>query len=119
MPTAGSNQSQISFSELDEDQWSGQIDLSYEVPMDRPFTVSAGYYYNDADRYSTRYSFQYRYGDNNGSLGQLPLAYQFLRPDLLFSPDVRAAITCRHRNAQVGLPCTHKMGAASRGPSSA
>ena len=92
VPTAGSNQSQISFSELDEDQWSGQVDLGYELDMDRPFKVSAGYYYNDADRYSTRFSFQYRYGDDNGSLGQLPLQYQFLRSDLLFSQPVRGAI---------------------------
>ena len=97
VPTAGSNQSQVAFSELDEDQWAGAVDLSYELNTDRPFIISAGYAYSDADRFSTRYSFQYRYGDANGSQGQLPLAYQFLRPDLLFSPDVRAAI-----NGQVG-----------------
>ena len=89
---SGTEQASISFSQLDEDQYSGQIDLAYDIPSARPFQVSAGYYYSDADRYSTRFSFRYRYGDENGSLGQLPAQYRFLRPDLLLSTDVRAAI---------------------------
>ena len=89
---AGTENASVNFSELDEDQWSGQADVSYQLATDRPFTISAGYYYSDADRYSSRFSFRYRYGDENGSLGQLPVQYRFLRPDLLLSSAVRSAI---------------------------
>ena len=74
----------VNFSDLNEDLWSGQADLSYKLPTARPTTLSAGYYYSDTDRDSTRFSFEYRYA--NG--GSLPEPYSFLRPDQLLSDTV-------------------------------
>ncbi|MBW4329559.1 TonB-dependent receptor [Stakelama sp. CBK3Z-3] len=74
----------VNFSDLNEDLWSGQADLSYKLPMARPTTLSAGYYYSDTDRDSTRFSFEYRYA--NG--GSLPTPYSYLRPDQLLSDTV-------------------------------
>ncbi|RYD67502.1 MAG: TonB-dependent receptor [Sphingomonadales bacterium] len=73
----------VAFSDLNEDLWSGQADLAYRFNMAMPLTVSAGYYYNDAQRQSSRYQFQY-YGPNGTSL---PLVLGQLRPDYLLSDD--------------------------------
>ena len=93
---AGTEQAQVSFSELDENQYGGQIDLSYKMPTDFFLQFSGGYFYNDSTRSSSRFSFAYRYdptgGTGSGSSGALPLAYRFLRPDLLLSPTVLAKI---------------------------
>lgn len=98
---ASNEQAQVSFSELEENQYSGQLDLSYKLPTDFFLQLSGGYFYSDASRNSSRYSFAYRYDPTNstggGSGGALPLAYRFLRPDLLLSPTVLRAI-----DAQVG-----------------
>ncbi|MFC3581024.1 TonB-dependent receptor domain-containing protein [Sphingomonas hylomeconis] len=71
----------VAFSALNEDLYSGQADLSYKLPTARPITVSAGYYYSDTDRTSTRYNFQYRTFDQSA----LPAPYSYLRPDYLLS----------------------------------
>lgn len=98
---ASNEQAQVAFSDLDENQYSGQLDLSYKVPTDFFLQFSGGYFYSDASRNSSRFSFAYRYdptgGTEGGSSGALPLEYRFLRPDLLLSPDVLRAI-----DAQVG-----------------
>lgn len=76
---ANQSLAQIAFSELNEDLWSGGIDLGYELNLDRPVTVQAGYAYSDADRTSYRYQFRYQ------ALGGLDQAEQQLRPDFLLS----------------------------------
>ncbi len=93
---ASTEQASIAFSELDENQYSGQVDASYKLPTDFFLQLSAGYFYNDSKRTSSRFSFAYRYdptgGTGGGSSGALPLEYRFLRPDLLLSPTVLARI---------------------------
>ena len=71
----------VNFSELDETLWSGQADASYRLPVGRPVTVSAGYYYADTDRNSTRYTFRYQLP---GGVALNPVAAQ-QRPDFLLS----------------------------------
>jgi len=66
----------IAFSDLNEDLWSGGVDLSYELAP--RITATVGYAYSDTHRTSERRSFQFR-GSN------LPLAVQQLRPDYLLS----------------------------------
>lgn len=90
---ASNEQAQIAFSELDETLWSGQADLSYKLDVGMPVRLSAGYYYQDQQRSSSRFTFAYRYEPG----GALPLAYRYLRPDLLLSPSVLAKI-----DSQVG-----------------
>lgn len=98
---ASNEQAQVSFSELEENQYSGQLDLSYKMPTDFFLQFSSGYFYSDASRNSSRFSFAYRYdptgSTGGGSSGGLPLEYRFLRPDLLLSTAVLRAI-----DAQVG-----------------
>lgn len=98
---ASNEQAQVAFSDLDENLYSGQLDVSYKLPTDFFLQLSGGYFHSDASRSSSRYSFAYRYDPTNsaggGSSGGLPLAYRFLRPDLLLSPTVLRAI-----DAQVG-----------------
>ncbi len=76
---ANQSLAQIAFSELNEDLWSGSVDLGYELNLDRPITVQAGYAYSDADRTSYRYQFRYQ------ALNGLDTAEQQLRPDYLLS----------------------------------
>lgn len=90
---ASNEQAQIAFSELDETLWSGQADLSYKLNTAMPLRLSAGYYYQDQQRDSSRFSFAYRYEPG----GALPEAYRYLRPDLLLTPEVLAKI-----DSQVG-----------------
>jgi outer membrane receptor protein involved in Fe transport len=66
----------IAFSDLNEDLWSGGVDLSYELAP--RITATVGYAYSDTHRVSVRRSFQYR-------AANLPLAVQQLRPDYLLS----------------------------------
>lgn len=75
----------IAFSDLDEDLYSGQADLSYKLPTDRPLTVSAGYYYSKNDRTSSRLDFRYQLSTGSGVPG---FPYNLYRPDFLLSPDV-------------------------------
>ncbi|MBB3909945.1 TonB-dependent receptor domain-containing protein [Sphingomonas desiccabilis] len=78
---SGLQSASVAFSELDEDLWSGQANVSWKIPAAREIVLSAGYAYNDTDRDSTRYTFQYS-AANNGALD--PVISQ-LRPDYLLS----------------------------------
>lgn len=74
----------VIFSDLNEDLWTGQADLSYKVPD--LGTISAGYYYSDTTRYSERLQFNYQTNQGGGTAPGYP--YNLLRPDYLLSPDV-------------------------------
>ena len=71
----------VNFSRLNEDLWSGQADVAYDLPTARPFKLSAGYYYSDAKRDSTRYTFRYTLP---GGVALNDVVAQ-LRPDFLLS----------------------------------
>ena len=66
----------IAFSDLNEDLWSGGIDLSYELAS--RITATVGYAYSDTKRTSVRRAFQFR-------ASGLPVAVTQLRPDYLLS----------------------------------
>lgn len=66
----------IAFSDLNEDLWSGGVDLSYEIAP--RITGTVGYAYSDTSRTSVRRAFQYR-------ASNLPIPVQQLRPDYLLS----------------------------------
>ncbi|MBB6427293.1 TonB-dependent receptor domain-containing protein [Sphingopyxis sp. JAI128] len=66
----------IAFSDLNEDLWSGGVDLSYELAP--RITATVGYAYTDTHRISERRTFQFR-------ASNLPIAVQQLRPDYLLS----------------------------------
>ena len=74
----------VVFSDLEENLYSGQADVAYKLSTARPITLSAGYYYSDTDRTSTRLPFVYQ--TVNG--GAVPFPCNLLRPDYLLSPDV-------------------------------
>jgi len=76
----------VVFSELNEDLFTGQADLSYKLATERPFTVSGGYFYSDTDRTSTRLNFNYQTSNGPNSVPGYP--YNLYRPDFLLSPDV-------------------------------
>ncbi len=72
----------IAFSELDERQYSGQGNLTWNVSsFDRPFALSVGYAYTDTARDSSRYTFAYQAPNNS----TLPSAVAQQRPDYLLS----------------------------------
>jgi outer membrane receptor protein involved in Fe transport len=74
------NQSaRISFSELEENVYSGAIDLAYKLPTAIPFSVSLGYAYTDTQRTSSRRDFRFLPD------GTLNLAVAQQRPDFLLS----------------------------------
>ncbi len=77
---SGGQFARISFSNLNEDIWSGGIDLSYRIPGALPLTVSGGYAYQQTERTSSRYQFQYFRPD-----GALPIEIAQQRPDYLLS----------------------------------
>ncbi len=66
----------VAFSDLNEDLWSGGVDVSYELAP--RITATVGYAYSDTHRTAVRRAFQIR-GSN------LPIAVQQLRPDYLLS----------------------------------
>ncbi|RYD42586.1 MAG: TonB-dependent receptor, partial [Sphingomonadales bacterium] len=66
----------IAFSDLNEDLWSGGVDLSYELASH--ITATVGYAYTDTSRTAVRRAFQFR-------ASGLPVAVQQLRPDYLLS----------------------------------
>lgn len=70
----------IAFSDLNEDLYSGALDLAYRFEGNVPVTLSAGYAYTDTQRTSSRYQFQYFRPD-----GALPLGVAQERPDFLLS----------------------------------
>ncbi|PZQ61111.1 MAG: TonB-dependent receptor [Sphingomonas taxi] len=74
----------VVFSELNENLYSGQADLAYKLSGERPMTLSAGYYFSQNDRTSTRLPFAYQ----TVTGGAIPFPCNLLRPDYLLSPDV-------------------------------
>ncbi|MBO9622365.1 MAG: TonB-dependent receptor [Sphingomonas sp.] len=74
----------IIFSDLNENLWTAQADLSYKLPDIA--TISAGYYFSDTDRFSERLQFNYQTSSGGGTAPGYP--YNLLRPDFLLSPDV-------------------------------
>ncbi|MFK3888535.1 TonB-dependent receptor domain-containing protein [Sphingomonas sp. NPDC079357] len=74
----------VVFSELNENLYSGQADVAYKFQGERPLTLSAGYYYSDNDRTSTRLPFVYQ----TALGGAIPFPCNLLRPDYLLGPDV-------------------------------
>lgn len=74
----------VVFSELEENLYSGQADVAYKLPGDRPFTLSAGYYYSQNDRTSIRLPFTYQTTTGR----EIPFPCNLFRPDYLLSPDV-------------------------------
>lgn len=69
----------IAFSDLNEDIWSGAIDVAYTLPTAMNAVVSLGYAYSDTSRSAVRRDFEYE------SLGDIPFAVQQERPDFLLS----------------------------------
>ena len=74
--TGGRGSASISFSDLNEDLWSGGVDLSYELAP--RITATVGYAYSDTHRTSVRRDFLFR-------AQNLPIEVQQLRPDYLLS----------------------------------
>ncbi|MET0370146.1 MAG: TonB-dependent receptor [Sphingobium sp.] len=70
----------ISFSDLNEDLWSGGVDVSYK-PFDS-LGLSAGYAYVDTNRTSSRRDFQF------SAPSTFPEGVALLRPDLLLRPNL-------------------------------
>ncbi len=66
----------IAFSDLNENLYSGGVDLSYPITPD--IKLGAGYAYQDTSRTSVRRAFQFR-------APNLPIPVQQLRPDTLLS----------------------------------
>ncbi len=54
---SGGQGASIAFSDLNEDVWSGALDLSYRFRWSMPLTLSAGYAYTKTDRTSSRFQF--------------------------------------------------------------
>lgn len=77
---SGGQYATVAFSDLNEDVYSGALDLAYRFEGGMPITVSAGYNYTNTQRTSFRYQFQY-FSPN----GALPLAVAQERPDYLLS----------------------------------
>ncbi|MFD1788996.1 TonB-dependent receptor domain-containing protein [Sphingomonas floccifaciens] len=98
---AGNSGASVNFSELNEDLWSGQADVSYRLPVDRPVTLSAGYYFQDTARDSARYSFEYRTAGNSA----LNFVAAQQRPDFLLSDSTiqRFGIVLRNTSANQGV----------------
>ncbi|EZP70777.1 TonB-denpendent receptor [Sphingomonas paucimobilis] len=66
----------VTFSDLNEDLWSGGVDLSYKFSPD--LTASVGYAFSDTKRTSSRYELHF-------DATNLPIPVQQLRPDYLLS----------------------------------
>ncbi|MDE8650150.1 TonB-dependent receptor domain-containing protein [Novosphingobium album (ex Liu et al. 2023)] len=68
----------VTFSDLNEELWSGGIDLTYVVsPV---ISATVGGYFSDTDRISSRRQFLFR------ASSTFPVEASVLRPDLLLSP---------------------------------
>ncbi|KTT73619.1 TonB-dependent receptor domain-containing protein [Sphingomonas endophytica] len=74
----------VAFSDLNENLYSGQADVTYKLSTERPFTLSTGYYFSDNDRTSTRLPFTYQTVSGQA----IPFPCNLYRPDYLLSPDV-------------------------------
>jgi outer membrane receptor protein involved in Fe transport len=73
-----SGNAEISFSDLDENLWSGGADLSYRLSSN--ITATIGYAYTKTDRTSYRRDFQFT------APSDFPEGIGLLRPDLLLQP---------------------------------
>ncbi|WP_375404579.1 TonB-dependent receptor domain-containing protein [uncultured Sphingomonas sp.] len=78
---SGLSGAELDFSELDERLYTGQANLSWAVPFDTPFNLSAGYFYSDTERSSSRFDFRF-FGRNRQALTD---GSEQLRPDFLLS----------------------------------
>ena len=70
----------ISFSDLDENLWSGGADITYKFTPD--LSVTGGYAYADTRRTSSRRDFQFQ------APNSFPGGVDMFRPDLLLQPSV-------------------------------
>ncbi|MDP5277906.1 TonB-dependent receptor [Sphingomonas sp. DG1-23] len=77
----GGSYATVAFSDLDENLWAGGIDFAYDLNLGRPFSLQAGYAYQDTDRTSYRYTFDYVMPGG----AALPDPYSQMRPDFLLS----------------------------------
>jgi hypothetical protein len=71
----------VAFSELEEELVSGQANLTWDVPFETDFKLSAGYFYSDTTRASSRFDFRFR----SRNAAALPSPFNQLRPDFLLS----------------------------------
>ena len=79
----------IAFADLNEDVWSGAIDVGYHLPTAASIVVSAGYAYNSQDRSAYRRDFLFL-----PQSGSLPDAVSQERPDFLLSDiNIRGSYT--------------------------
>lgn len=78
--SSGGQSASIAFSDLNEDVYSGGLDLAYRLEGSIPVTLSSGYNYAKTKRTASRYQFQYFRPD-----GALPLGVAQERPDYLLS----------------------------------
>lgn len=85
----------VSFSDLNEDLWSGGIDVSYKVAP--AITATVGYAYTDTRRTSSRRDFQWRAVD-------LPDGVNMFRPDYLLSNAVIKAFNIGLVDTNEGNP---------------
>lgn len=70
----------ISYSDLDEDLWSGGVDATYKLAPG--FAATVGYAYVHTDRESSRRDFQFQ------APNSFPRGVDMLRPDLLLAPSI-------------------------------
>ncbi|WP_310211976.1 TonB-dependent receptor domain-containing protein [Caulobacter sp. BE264] len=70
----------ISYSDLDEDLWSGGVDATYKLAP--TFAATVGYAYVHTDRDSSRRDFQFQ------APNSFPRGVDMLRPDLLLAPAI-------------------------------
>lgn len=85
----------VSFSDLNEDLWTGGIDLAYKVTPS--ITASVGYAYLDTRRTSSRRDFQWR-------AVELPDGVNLFRPDYLLSNAVIEAFNVQLIDTNEGNP---------------
>ncbi|MDR6126887.1 outer membrane receptor protein involved in Fe transport [Sphingomonas sp. SORGH_AS802] len=74
----------VVFSRLNENLYTAQADASWRPNLERPMTLSAGYYFQKNDRSSTRLPFVFQ----TTTGGAIPFPCNLFRPDFLLSPDV-------------------------------
>ena len=71
---------EVSYSYLNENLWSGSLDLSFKITPD--ITSTIGYGYSDTNRQTERRDFQFV------APGGTPVTSALFRPDFLLQPDV-------------------------------
>jgi TonB-dependent receptor len=71
---------EVSYSYLNENLWSGSLDLSFKITPD--ITSTIGYAYSDTSRRTERRDFQFV------APGGTPITSALFRPDFLLQPDV-------------------------------